>query len=96
VVMETARYCCVRAYGLRPQRDKALKPKANGGRNYENMTLASSAFAKAAGALGLNIHHLKAAYEKPIGHETSDSTAYNPLHWRGIIRNPGQVVSSAR
>ncbi len=28
----------------------------------------------------LNIPDLKAAYEKAIGHKTSDSTVYNPLH----------------
>jgi hypothetical protein len=27
----------------------------------------------------LNIHDLKAAYEKAIGHETSNSTVYNLL-----------------
>jgi hypothetical protein len=38
-------------------------------------------FAKAAGAGEvLNIHDLKAAYEKAIGHRTSDSTVYNLLH----------------
>lgn len=37
-------------------------------------------FAKAAGAGEmLNIHDLKAAYEKAIGHETSKSTIYNLL-----------------
>src|SRR6266853_5355996 len=53
---------------------KALKPKLNGGRKHENMTLAEekallARFAKAAGAGEmLNIHDLKAAYEKAIGH----------------------------
>src|SRR5499433_3286397 len=57
---------------------KALKPKPNGGRNHENMTLLEekallARFAKAAGAGEmLNIHDLKAAYEKAIGHVTSD------------------------
>jgi hypothetical protein len=38
-------------------------------------------FAKAAGAGEmLNIHDLKATYEKAIGHATSDSTVYNLLH----------------
>jgi hypothetical protein len=38
-------------------------------------------FAKRAGAGEmLNIHDLKVAYEKAIGHATSDSTAYNLLH----------------
>src|SRR5215813_776345 len=64
---------------------KALKPKPNGGRNHENMTLLEekallARFAKAAGAGEmLNIHDLKAAYEKAIGHVTSDSTVYNLL-----------------
>jgi transposase len=55
---------------------KALKPKPSGGRKHENMTLAEeksllARFAKAAGtAEMLNIHDLKAAYEKEIGHET--------------------------
>src|ERR1700674_1035556 len=49
-----------------------------GGRKRENMTLAEekallTRFAKAAGAGELlNIHDLKAAYEKAIGHETSN------------------------
>ena len=49
---------------------KALKPKPNGGRKRENMTVAEekallSRFAKTAGAGELlNIHDLKAAYEK--------------------------------
>jgi hypothetical protein len=53
---------------------KALKPKPIGGRQRENMTLAEETallnrFAKAAGAGEmLNIHDLKAAYEKAIGH----------------------------
>ena len=69
---------------------KALKPKPNGGRKHENMTLACAfasivitvsraslaeekallaRFAKAAGAGEmLNIHDLKAGYEKAIGH----------------------------
>src|ERR1700752_2245002 len=65
---------------------KALKPKPCGGRLRENMTVAEekallARFAKAAGAGEmLNIHDLKAAYEKAIGHATSDSTVYNLLH----------------
>ena len=57
---------------------KALKPKPNGGRKHENMTLAEekallARFARVAGAGEmLNIHDLKAAYEKRIGHATSD------------------------
>jgi Winged helix-turn helix len=53
---------------------KALKPKPNGGRKHENMTLAEekallARFANAAGAGEiLNIHDLKAAYEKTIRH----------------------------
>src|SRR2546428_9253054 len=49
-------------------------------------------FAKAAGAGEmLNIHDLKAAYEKAIGHATSDSTVYNLLHrhgWRKLMPRP--------
>jgi transposase len=49
-------------------------------------------FAKAAGAGEmLNIHDLKAAYEKGIGHATSDSTVYNLLHrhgWRKLMPRP--------
>jgi transposase len=76
---------------------KALKPKLNGGRKHENMTLAEekallARFAKAAGAGEmLNIHDLKAAYEKAIGHPTSDSTVYNLLHrhgWRKLMPRP--------
>jgi len=74
----------------------ALKPKPNGGRKHENMTLAEEkallGFAKAAGAGEmLNIHDLKAAYEKAIGHATSDSTVYNLLHrhgWRKLMPRP--------
>jgi len=76
---------------------KALKPKPNGGRKHENMTLAEekallARFAKAAGAGEmLNIHDLKAAYENAIGHATSDSTVYNLLHrhgWRKLMPRP--------
>ncbi len=76
---------------------KALKPKPNGGRNHENMTLAEekallTRFARVAGAGEmLNIHDLKAAYEKTIGHATSDSTIYNLLHrhgWRKLMPRP--------
>ncbi len=75
----------------------ALKPKPHGGRKHENMTLAEekallARFAKAAGAGEmLNIHDLKAAYEKAIGHATSDSTVYNLLHrhgWRKLMPRP--------
>src|ERR1700680_66655 len=76
---------------------KALKPKLNGGRKHENITLAEekallARFAKAAGDGGmLNIHDLKAAYEKAIGHPTSDSTVYNLLDrhdWRKLMPRP--------
>ena len=76
---------------------KALKPKPNGGRKRENMTVAEekallSRFAKTAGAGELlNIHDLKAAYEKAIGHATSNSTVYNLLArhgWRKLMPRP--------
>jgi transposase len=76
---------------------KALAPKPNGGRKHENMTLPEEKvllahFAKRAGAGELlNIHDLKAAYEKAIGHATSDSTVYNLLHrhgWRKLMPRP--------
>jgi len=48
--------------------------------------------AKAAGTGEmLNIHDLKVAYEKAIGHATSDSTIYNLLHrhgWRKLTPRP--------
>ena len=76
---------------------KALKPRPSGGRKRENMTLEEekallARFAKAAGAGEmLNIHDLKAAYEKAIGHETSKSTIYNLLArhgWRKLMPRP--------
>ena len=76
---------------------KALKPKPNGGRQRENMTLAEekallARFAKAAGAGEmLNIHAIKTDYEKAIGHETSNSTVYNLLArhgWRKLMPRP--------
>src|SRR5712692_6716065 len=76
---------------------KALEPKPSGGRIRENMTLAEEKvlldrFAKAAGAGEmLNIHDLKAAYEKAIGHPTSNSTVYNLLDrhdWRKLMPRP--------
>ncbi len=76
---------------------KALKPKPSGGRKRENMTQGEEKallvrFAKAAGAGEmLNIHDLKAAYEKAIGHETSKSTVYNLLArhgWRKLMPRP--------
>jgi transposase len=75
----------------------ALKPKPNGGRKHENISLAEekallARFAKAAGAGEmLNIHDLKAAYEKAIGHGTSESTVYNLLHrhsWLKLMPRP--------
>lgn len=74
---------------------KALKPKPNGGRKHENMTVAEETALLAAKTAGagemLNIHDLKAAYEKAIGHATSDSTVYNLLHrhgWRKLMPRP--------
>ena len=71
---------------------KALKPKPIGGRQRENMTVTEekallARFARAAGAGEmLNIHELKAAYEKAIGHETSNSTIYNLLARHGAAQ----------
>jgi hypothetical protein len=49
-------------------------------------------FARAAGAGEmLNIHELKAAYQKAVGHETSNSTIYNLLArhgWRKLMPRP--------
>ena len=76
---------------------KALKPKPIGGRQRQNMTLTEekallASFAKAAGACEmLNIHDLKAAYEKAIGHPTSDGAVYNLLNrhgWRKLMPRP--------
>src|ERR1700690_3826255 len=76
---------------------KALKPKPIGGRKHENITVAEEKtllrrFANAAGAGEmLNIHDLKAAYEKAIGHATSNSTVYNLLTrhgWRKLMPRP--------
>jgi transposase len=76
---------------------KALEPKPIGGRKRENMSLGAeqallARFAKAAGAGEmLNIHDLKAAYEKAIGHETSNSTVYYLLTrhgWRKLMPRP--------
>jgi transposase len=75
----------------------ALKPQPCGGRKRENMSLREekallARFAKAAGAGEmLNIHDLKAAYEKTIGHQTSNSTIYNLLarhRWRKLMPRP--------
>ena len=76
---------------------KALEAKPVGGRKRENMTLAEEKilldrFAKAAGSGEmLNIHDLKAAYEKAMGHATSNSTVYNLLSrhgWRKLMPRP--------
>ena len=76
---------------------KALKSKPCGGRQRENMTVAEekallARFTKAAGAGEmLNIQDLKVAYEKAIGHETSNSTVYNLLArhgWRKLMPRP--------
>jgi len=76
---------------------KALKPKPIGGRQRENMTHEGEKalladFAKAAGAGELlNIQDLKSAYEKAIGHTTSNSTVYNLLDrhgWRKLMPRP--------
>src|SRR5215471_21853713 len=96
---DCGRYGCVAKHG-EPRAQggiKALKPKPNGGRKRENMSLAEekaflARFATAAGAGEmLNIHDLKAAYEQEIGHQTSDSTIYNLLHrhdWRKLMPRP--------
>ena len=75
----------------------ALRPKPTGGRRRENMTLQEekaflAKFAKAAGAGELlNIGELKSAYEKEIGHPTSNSTVYDLLarhEWRKLMPRP--------
>src|SRR6516162_2908094 len=69
----------------------------SGGGIRENMTLKEeraflAQFAKAAGAGELlNVQDLKAAYEKAIGHPTSNSTIYNLLarhDWRKLMPRP--------
>ncbi len=76
---------------------RVLKPKPMGGHQRENMSLAEEKalldrFAKAAGAGEmLNIRDIKVAYEKAIGHETSNSTVYNLLArhgWRKLMPRP--------
>jgi transposase len=76
---------------------KALRPKPCGGRKRENMTIAEekallARFAKAAGAGEmLNVHDLKLAYERAIGHKTSSSTVYDLLGrhgWRKLMPRP--------
>lgn len=75
----------------------ALKRKPTGGRRRENMTLEEekrflAKFAKAAGAGQLvNVQELKSAYEKQIGHQTSNSTVYDMLArngWRKLMPRP--------
>jgi hypothetical protein len=47
----------------------------------------------------LNIHDLKAAYERAIGHATSDSTVYNLLHrhgWRKLMPRPFHPMAGNR
>lgn len=76
---------------------QALKPKPCGGRQRQNMTIAKekvllARFAKAAGAGELlNIHDLKRAYERAIGHSTGNSTVYDLLArhgWRKLMPRP--------
>ena len=76
---------------------KDIKPKPNGGRKRENMTISEekamlARFAKAAGAGEmLNIQDFKRAYEQAIGHETSNSTVYDLLdrhRWRKLMPRP--------
>ncbi|MGZ5807733.1 MAG: hypothetical protein ACXWIV_11425, partial [Croceibacterium sp.] len=76
---------------------QALKSKPSGGRKRENMTLAEervllARFAKAAGA-----GDLKAAYERDIGHATSNSTVYNlgkpALDLSDIVRQRCTVIN---
>jgi transposase len=75
----------------------ALRPKPTGGRQRKNMTLQEekaflAKFAKTAGAGELlNIGELKSAYEKEIGHPTSNSTVYDLLArhgWRKLMPRP--------
>src|SRR5215471_8733294 len=67
---------------------KALKPKPNGGRKRENMSLAEekaflARFATAAGAGEmLNIHDLKAAYEQEI--EAFDEAERDLVFWFAV------------
>src|SRR5215469_522222 len=75
----------------------ALKHKNTGGRINQNMSVAEekallARFAKGAGAGEmLNIHDLKAAYQKAIGRKTSTSTIYAMIHrhgWRKLAPRP--------
>jgi len=76
---------------------KGLRRKPTGGRRRENMTLKEekaflTTFTKAAGAGQLlNVRELKSAYEKQIGHPTSNSTMYDLLArhgWRKLMPRP--------
>ena len=76
---------------------KGLRRKPTGGRRRENMTLKEekaflTTFTKAAGAGQLlNVRELKSAYEKQIGHPTSNSTMYDLLArhgWRKLRPRP--------
>ena len=74
---------------------KALKSKPSGGCKRENMTFTEEKallgrFANAAGAGEmLNIHDLKAAYEKAIRHETSTIYNLRARHgWRKLMPRP--------
>ena len=78
-------------------RVKGLRRKPTGGRRRENMTLKEekaflTTFTKAAGAGQLlNVRELKSAYEKQIGHPTSNSTMYDLLArhgWRKLMPRP--------
>jgi hypothetical protein len=66
---------------------KALKPKPNGGRKHENMTLAEKSLARAFCQSGqrqwLNIMILKTAYEKVIGHARAATAGLHLLHRHG-------------
>ena len=75
----------------------ALRSKPTGGRRRENMTLEEekaflAKFTKTAGAGQLlNVRELKSAYEKQIGHPTSNSTIYDLLarhQWRKLMPRP--------
>lgn len=75
----------------------ALKHQNTGGRLNQNMSVAEekallARFATGAGAGEmLNIHDLKAAYEKAIGRQTSTSTIYAMIHrhgWRKLAPRP--------
>jgi hypothetical protein len=59
---------------------------------FAKMPASAARSAKAAGAGEmLNIHALKAAYEKANGHDTSNSTVYNFLArhgWRKLMPRP--------